>query len=98
MLGLWMKSFGRFFYFKMNLLVVGIILVLISEIKSQEVFETSYNDSKIIGGLVIKISDAPYQASLAHKSIFICGASIISTRYLITAAHCKIIKFIIKHI
>ena len=89
MLGLYLKSFQEI-YFKMNFLSIGIILVVISEIKCQvsDIISIS-NDSKIIGGLVIKISDAPYQASIAHKQIFICGASIISTRYLITAAHCK---------
>lgn len=72
----------------MNILAVGIILVVISEIKGQELEPPSNNGSKIVGGFVINISDAPYQASLAHKQIFICGASIISTRHLLTAAHC----------
>lgn len=79
----------------MKLLTAGIILIAISEIKCQvsDIIPNN-NGSKIIGGFVIKISDAPYQASLAHKQIFICGASIISSRYLITAAHCKYAYFI----
>lgn len=76
----------------MKKLSVAIILLLISgsEIKCDEVEEKPFlNKTRIVGGDVIKITEAPYQASLAFDNRFICGASIISTQYLLTAAHCK---------
>lgn len=68
----------------MNKLILVITLALISKIKSEE-FK---NETKIVGGELIEITTVPYQASLAYDKKFICGASIISTKYLLTAAHC----------
>lgn len=42
----------------------------------------------IIGGRPIDISRVPYQASLRYQLEHICGASIISRRHCLTAAHC----------
>jgi secreted trypsin-like serine protease len=68
----------------MNKLILVITLALISEIKSEDV----ENGTKIVGGDLIEISAVPYQASLSYDGKFICGASIISTKYLLSAAHC----------
>lgn len=46
-------------------------------------------DGKIIGGMAIRIEEAPYQASLRFFDYHVCGAAIISKTYLITAAHCE---------
>lgn len=70
----------------MNKLILLIALALISKIKSED-----ENDTKIVGGDLIEISAVPYQASLSYDGKFICGASIISTKYLLTASHCRII-------
>ena len=43
---------------------------------------------KIVGGLPIGINQAPYQVSLQDRGFHICGASIISENFVITAAHC----------
>lgn len=69
----------------MNKLILVITLALISEIKSED-FK---NETKIVGGDLIQISTVPYQASLSYDGKFICGASIISTKYLLSAAHCR---------
>ncbi|XP_046402911.1 trypsin-7-like [Ischnura elegans] len=45
-------------------------------------------DGKIIGGSHAPIESYPYQLSMRHDGRHICGASIISTTYAITAAHC----------
>lgn len=45
-------------------------------------------DGRIVGGVPIDISDAPYQVSLQSHGSHICGGSIISENYVITAAHC----------
>lgn len=52
------------------------------------------NGARIYGGDVAKIDRFPYQASLRRRYgreefNHICGASIITTTFLITAAHCK---------
>ena len=45
-------------------------------------------DGKIVGGSVIDIKEAPFQASLQIYGHHICGGSIISSRFVMTAAHC----------
>lgn len=43
---------------------------------------------KIVGGVVIGIEDAPYQISLQDRNFHICGGSIISDNFVLTAGHC----------
>lgn len=45
-------------------------------------------EDRIVGGQSAKIEDFPYMAALTYDGEFQCGMSIISSRYLITAAHC----------
>ncbi|XP_044256075.1 trypsin alpha-like [Tribolium madens] len=45
-------------------------------------------DGRIIGGSAISISSVPWQVSLQYYGSHICGASIISANYIVTAAHC----------
>lgn len=71
------------------LIVVGILSLSIGTIKSEEEVEEISNGTKIVGGDLIDISEVPYQASLSYDKTFICGASIISASFLLTAAHCE---------
>ncbi|XP_058061032.1 trypsin alpha-4-like [Anopheles bellator] len=43
---------------------------------------------KIIGGEPVRIETHPYQLSLRNYDYHICGASIISSTWALTAAHC----------
>jgi trypsin len=45
-------------------------------------------DPRIVGGNVSDIISHPYTISLQSGSSHICGGSIISSRYVLTAAHC----------
>lgn len=46
-------------------------------------------EGRIVGGKDARISDFPYQASvLVTKDWNLCGATIISEKYVLTAAHC----------
>lgn len=47
-------------------------------------------DGRIIGGRDISIEEVPYQVSLMYFGRHICGGSIISNQYILTAAHCTI--------
>ncbi|XP_053692367.1 trypsin 3A1-like [Sabethes cyaneus] len=66
------------------LLVFGAFLV--GEIIPQQLRRDKRN--LIIGGKKILITQAPYQAALFVNGGFICGGSIISARWILTAGHC----------
>ncbi|XP_065169721.1 trypsin-7-like [Atheta coriaria] len=45
-------------------------------------------DGRIVGGDDANVEDFPYQLSLQSYGSHICGASIISSKWAVTAAHC----------
>lgn len=56
------------------------------------VLSSAHGFGRIVGGIETTISKIPYQASLQyHRTTTVshsCGASIISTKFLLSAAHC----------
>lgn len=44
--------------------------------------------NRIVGGKVTTPNDQPWMAGLWRQGKFYCGATVISSKYLITAAHC----------
>ncbi|KAF2896313.1 hypothetical protein ILUMI_09876 [Ignelater luminosus] len=45
-------------------------------------------DGRIVGGTPVDIEKFPYQVSLHYLGSHVCGASIISPKYVVTAGHC----------
>ena len=45
-------------------------------------------DGRIVGGYDTTIEDHPYQISLRWYENHICGGSIISENFVVTAGHC----------
>ncbi|XP_048512177.1 trypsin-2-like [Athalia rosae] len=50
--------------------------------------EPRLRDGRIVGGADVGIQDHPYQLSFQQYKQHICGASIISPKWAITAGHC----------
>uniref|UniRef100_A0A1I8NSG0 trypsin n=1 Tax=Stomoxys calcitrans TaxID=35570 RepID=A0A1I8NSG0_STOCA len=50
--------------------------------------ENSDNTTRIVGGKPIRIRQVPWQIALYDSGYFICGGSIISRHWVLTAAHC----------
>lgn len=47
-------------------------------------------DGRIVGGQQVAITSYPWQLSLQVRNSHICGASIISANWAVTAAHCVV--------
>lgn len=46
--------------------------------------------TKIVGGDLITISEVPYFGSIFYKNRHLCGSSLISNQWVLSAAHCYI--------
>ncbi|KAL1490524.1 hypothetical protein ABEB36_013202 [Hypothenemus hampei] len=45
--------------------------------------------TRIVGGTTVDIKKYPYQLSMLYMNNHICGASILSIKFVVTAAHCS---------
>ncbi|KAL4707906.1 hypothetical protein ACJJTC_013697 [Scirpophaga incertulas] len=79
------------FYFVFVLSLGIFTKVSTSVIEGAEILETS---ARIVNGYAVPITEVPYQAALGIRRhsgwAHICGASIISSKSLLTAAHCAV--------
>ncbi|CAH1378763.1 unnamed protein product [Tenebrio molitor] len=68
----------------------SVLFVVFFVASASGIFQTLSPDEKIVWGNEIDIEEVPWQVSLQYlcSGIHICGGSIISTNYVVTAAHC----------
>ncbi|XP_020799849.1 trypsin-4 [Drosophila serrata] len=70
------------------LLLAGIYLILGSARVNAAAAAQRQPDSRIVNGRDATEGEFPYQLSLRRQTVHICGASILSGNWAITAAHC----------
>ncbi|XP_013110296.2 serine protease SP24D-like [Stomoxys calcitrans] len=66
------------------------ILLLLANAKANVKQPLVYPQSRIVGGSNAIQGQFPYQVSLRIENNHICGGSIISYNYIVTAAHCVV--------
>lgn len=65
---------------------IYIILLLIFIVKAKN--QTQLKNKKIVGGDFISIFQVPYQVSILKNGLLHCGGSLISSKLVLSAAHC----------
>ncbi|XP_044262696.1 serine protease 48-like [Tribolium madens] len=69
----------------------GLVIFLTASVCADPPYDndnSSLPDDRIIGGKPTKITKFPYQVSLHNNGKFLCGGSIITRKFVLTAAHC----------
>lgn len=72
---------NQHFQANMTLLFITSLLFLLPRVLSE---------AHIVGGRGAQIENYPYQVSLQYNNIHVCGGSLISDRWVVTASHCLI--------
>lgn len=73
-------------------LTVLFVCCLLSFTCGTFVRKSKLDNGRIVGGKVVDIKDFPYQVSLRNLGSHMCGGSIISDRFILTAGHCTYSK------
>ncbi|XP_055607556.1 trypsin-1-like [Uranotaenia lowii] len=71
-----------------NFLILNVCALLILANAGVIISDTLLDSRTIVGGFPIEIHEAPYQVSLQINESHGCGGSIISSSWILTAAHC----------
>lgn len=81
-------SVGHLFNRQMLLLLPPLLLLLAAVKGASDVGQKNYPQSRIVGGATASEGQFPHQISLKFLNIHNCGGSILSSTYIVTAAHC----------
>ncbi|XP_044262513.1 trypsin-3-like isoform X2 [Tribolium madens] len=65
-----------------------VVLVLVSSVSCNPQENNFLVKNRIVGGDEVDISEVPWQVALQNNGNHFCGGSIISEKYVVTAAHC----------
>jgi trypsin len=89
---LYKKAAAKFphFILEMKFKVTILIFALVSNSLCEENEVDENGSTKIVGGQLIQIEGVPYFASILYKHNHLCGSSIISRQWILSAAHCMI--------
>lgn len=68
--------------------LVGLLVGAVFSAAIDEPIPRPRLDGRIVGGFKMNITDAPHQISLQSNYGHMCGGSIISNKWVLTAAHC----------
>ncbi|XP_017773898.1 PREDICTED: trypsin-2-like [Nicrophorus vespilloides] len=67
---------------------IAIVVLFVAVVGTANALFPPKLDGRIVGGESVDIEDFPHQLSLQYYGSHICGASIISGKFALTAAHC----------
>lgn len=71
-----------------KILFLTIFIVVSKCDENQE--ENFLGSGRIVGGQELHIDSVPYFCSIMYKKRHLCGCSIISEQFILTAAHCRV--------
>lgn len=70
-----------------RVMTLASFVLLITTVSGQSV-QKPILDGFIVGGEIISIQEYPHQVTLLWTGIFFCGGFIVSSLWVVTAAHC----------